>query len=280
MKTITRRDFLRTASACTAIASAGGLAVSTPGRLSAQSADFAVHSASLNRKSFCFLHSYEATGRYWRGLEKAGLLRPSNGLRLVNSPYGDDGRRFNAVARIGGPLHQILKRRQCHFIVDRVVGGCFYHPYAFNAQLIEHYASMLGDKFLGGQVHETVCNVRNDWGRFARADKRFARQPIDPEKLRAWFNSSNEMGGLEYGTLDDYAGRVRPTSPQSLWREIERTGEDPNVAVPRAVLLLRGERLRLLRRGRSRVRPQRTWRTRFAYLLRVRRGILPGRNRR
>ncbi len=92
------------------------------------------------RCGFCFLHSYEATGRYWTGLAKAGLLRPSCGVRLVHSPFGDDSRRFNAVARIGGPLHQILQERGCHFIVDRVVGGCPWHAYDFDRKLIEHYA--------------------------------------------------------------------------------------------------------------------------------------------
>ena len=248
MKSTTRREFLRTAAAGAAIVGAGGLAVATPGLLDAQSAEPAARRAALYRKSFCFLHSYEATGRYWRGLEKAGLLRPGNGVRLVNSPYGDDWRRFNAVARIGGPLHRIIEQRKCHFIVDRVVGGCPYHAYAFDAQLIEHYASMLGGKFMGGQVHETVCNTRNDWGRFAIADKRFARQPIDPEKLRAWFNWTSELRYLEYGTLDDYAGRVRPKSPQSLWRGDRARGEKPGGAVPRAILLLRRERPELLQR--------------------------------
>lgn len=45
-------------------------------------------SAPWRRRESCFLHSYEATGRYWRGLQKAGLMRPWCGVRLVHSPWG------------------------------------------------------------------------------------------------------------------------------------------------------------------------------------------------
>jgi hypothetical protein len=222
MKNLTRREFLRQASGGATILGTGILAASEADRLLAQATACTPLSPACRRTAFCFLHSYEATGRYWRGLEKAGLLRPGNGVRLVHSPLGDDWRRFNAVARRGGPLDQLLQQRKCHFVVDRVVGGSPYHPYIFDAQLVEHYASLLGSNFLGGQVHETVCNVRNDWGRFAVADRRFARAPIAPDRLRSWFNWTSELRWLEYGTLDDYAGRVRPGSSHALWKEIER----------------------------------------------------------
>jgi hypothetical protein len=176
------------------------------------------------RKAFSFLHTYESTGRYWRGLEKAGLIRPTNGIRLINSPWGEDFRRFNEVARIGGPLHQILEQRKCRFIVDRIAGGSQYSAYPFDTALVDHYAAMLGDKLLGGQVHETVCNTHNDWGRFVKADKKFATEPIRPDELRGYFTESDAEHWLEYGTLDDYAGRVHFDSPATLWNEIERLG--------------------------------------------------------
>ena len=95
---------------------------------------------------FTFLHSYEGTGRYWKGLERSGLLRPGNGVRLVQTPIGqDDSRRFNVAARLGGPLHGILEERKCHFIVDRIVGGSPYLDYPFDQALIQHYAGLLGE---------------------------------------------------------------------------------------------------------------------------------------
>lgn len=46
------------------------------------------------RKFFSFLHTYEASGQYWRGITKAGLVRAHTGVRLVNTPWGADEARF------------------------------------------------------------------------------------------------------------------------------------------------------------------------------------------
>ena len=221
MNNLTRREFLRRASAGATIVGTGALVASRTDRLLAQATASTAPSPAWHRKSFCFLHSYEATGRYWRGLEKAGLIRPACGVRLVQSPYGDDTRRFNAVARIGGPLEQIIPRRRRHFIVDRVAGGCEWHAYDFDQRLIGHYALLLGGKFMGGQVHEPSCNVAHDWERIQNADKSLdmAKCPVkDPAGIRAW---KSRMLGMEYGTLDDYAGRVPPKDQRSFWAEIE-----------------------------------------------------------
>jgi hypothetical protein len=208
-------------SAGAATVSFGVLAAGTGCRLVAPLTRSFAPWPAWRRRSFCFLHSYDATGLYWQGLDKAGLLRPTNGVRLVHSPYGDDTRRFNAVARIGGPLHQIIEHRKCHFIVDRVAGGCPYHAYDFDKPLIEHYVSMLGGKLMGGQVHVPSCNVQHDWDRIRDADRLLAGRTCPkkaPAEINAW---KSAMLGMEYGTLDDYAGRVMPKDPPSFWREVE-----------------------------------------------------------
>jgi hypothetical protein len=178
-----------------------------------------------DRASFSFLHTYEATGRYWRCLEKARLVRRGTGVRLVHSPFGDDARRFNAVARRGGRLYEIVNHAKCHFVVDRVVGGSPYHPYVFDSELIKTYAAMLGERLLGGQVHEVLSNVNNDWGRFRRADPKSAKEPIKPDELRAHFDWSNAQRCLEYGTVEDYAGRAFPTSPAAWWQQYEEAAK-------------------------------------------------------
>lgn len=171
---------------------------------------------------FAFLHSYESTGRYWRGLEKAGLIRPGVGVRLVNSPFGtDDARRFNTVARVGGDLHRIISERRCPFVIDRVAGGAPYLDYPFDQKLIESYAKLLGPKFLGGQVHESICNTHNDWGRFTKADQKFAGEPVRADELRSYFSWDNATKWLEYGTLNDYAGRTHPRNQEEWWKAIQ-----------------------------------------------------------
>lgn len=176
-----------------------------------------------SRAGFSFLHSYESTGRYWRGIGKAGLIRPTNGLRLVHSPFGDeDDRRFNVVAAKGGALHAILAERKPWFVVDRVVGGSPYLDYAFDKGLIAEYAQLLGDRFLGGQVHEVLSNTHNDWGRLTRANPEKAAGPIDPADFKDQFNWTNVSRCLEYGTLEEYRGRTRPADEKAYWAEAER----------------------------------------------------------
>ncbi|MCC6821160.1 MAG: twin-arginine translocation signal domain-containing protein [Verrucomicrobia subdivision 3 bacterium] len=219
LSNINRRQFLQTTAATLALA---GLGPAGPSGARCQAADVAVAVPPPSEKSFSFLHTYEATGRYWKGLAKAGLLRSSNGIRLVHSPFGDDpARRFNTVARVGGELHQLIRQRQCSFVIDRVAGGAPYLAYDFDQPLIAEYAALLGRRFLGGQVHETVCNTHNDWERFVKADKRYATEPVRADALRRYFNWESAGRWLEYGTLDDYAGRVHP-APAAWWSEIER----------------------------------------------------------
>lgn len=177
---------------------------------------------TFGRTSFSFLHTYEATGRYWHALDKAGLLRRNTGVRLVNSPWGKENQRFNSTARIGGELHQILKKRRCSFIIDRVTGGSHYNPSDYDQALIRTYASLLGEKFLGGQVHETVCNTHNDWDRFVAANKKFGSETVSVDELRDYFTCKTAPRCLEYGTLDDYGGRTHPKDAADFWREIER----------------------------------------------------------
>ena len=198
----------------------GGVLMDTPARTSAKPSASA--NPVLSRDSFSFLHTYEASGQYWRGLEKAGLLRRTTGVRLVNSPWSAESSRFNSTARVGGELYHILKKRRCSFIIDRITGGAHYNPAAYDQSLIETYVALLGEKFLGGQVHETVCNTHNDWDRFFTANKKLATDPVVPAELRSYFTCINAQRCLEYGTLDDYAGRVHPKNDQEFWREIER----------------------------------------------------------
>jgi hypothetical protein len=215
MKGMTRRTFLQNTAA-----GIGSVMIGAPFSTSADTVGPAA--PVFGRDSFSFLHTYEATGHYWRGLERAGLLRRTNGVRLLNSPYSAEALRFNSTARIGGELYRILKERRCSFIVDRVVGGSHYNPSDYDQSLIKAYAALLGEKFLGGQVHETVCNTHNDWNRFVAANPKLETEPVSVEELRSYFTCKTAPRCLEYGTLDDYAGLAHPKNAEDFWREIER----------------------------------------------------------
>ena len=147
-------------------------------------------------------------------------MRASTGVRFINPPWGGNDLRFNHAARIGGELHAIIKAKPAPFIVDRICGGAPYYVYAFDQKLLHAYVGLLGDAFLGLQIHETVCNVLNDWGRLSEKGKRFRNEPVVPDKLRSFFDWKSAPRWLEYGALDDYAGRTFPNSYMEAWREI------------------------------------------------------------
>jgi len=219
MALMDRRTFLK--QGCKATAAIVGLAGAGAGCALTNPA--ASEAKGARRGRFSFLHTYESTGHYWTGLNKAGLLRPNTGVRLVNSSYGDDQQRFNHVARVGGDLHRILAQRRCPFVVDRVVGGIVYQPYQFDLQLIRRYDDLLGNKFLGGQIHETVSNTQNDWERFLSVAAKYAREPIPAAALREHFSHrTNPSRYLEYGEINNYDGRRCPQDIESLWQEVFR----------------------------------------------------------
>jgi hypothetical protein len=194
--------------------SAAGAAATSP----------ATRPAHRRRTSFSFLHTYEATGRYWHALEKAGLIRATTGVRLVHSsPWGGESRGFNEVARVGGELHRFIAEHRCPFIVDRVAGGLPYAPYAFDRRLLQAYAGLLGEKFLGGQVHEVISNTHNDWNRLAQAAGADAGKPISADRVRPFFAHGDGVADqLEYGTVDDYAGQTAPRTATEWWAECRR----------------------------------------------------------
>jgi hypothetical protein len=125
---------------------------------------------------------------------------------------------------VGGELHSFIAEHRCPFIIDRVAGGLPYAPYDFDKTLLKTYADLLGDKFLGGQVHEVISNTHNDWNRLAEAaGAANAGKPIDLGKVRAFFTGGESVSNqLEFGALEHYAGRIAPRNREEWWREFER----------------------------------------------------------
>ena len=129
---------------------------------------------------FSFLHSYETTGRYYDAIERAGLVRPFTGIRLVNTMWGDDTHRFNHTAAKNGALFRRLAREKRQLVIDRLCGGAqFLAGYTYDRELMAEYAALLGPRFLGFQIHETACNTDNDWQRFLAFSPEYRHRPVD-----------------------------------------------------------------------------------------------------
>ncbi len=81
--------------------------------------------------------------------------------------------------------------------------------------------AMLGPNFMGGQVHEPVCNVSNDWRRLTQERAGIdAKMPPLPD-LAARDKWETDYLGMEYGSVDDYAGRTCPPDTAALRGEVK-----------------------------------------------------------
>ncbi len=131
---------------------------------------------------FRFIHTY--TEDSFAGLFEKGLFRPGDGLKLMHKHNLPEKYSFNEIAKKDGLLWQRVKEFGCPFYIDRYQGGLpFLYKYDFDKELIAAYKELLGDNFLGFQLHE--------WGsNFIRENLRIL------SKEKAWIE--------KYGSLDGF----------------------------------------------------------------------------
>ncbi len=109
-----------------------------------------------------FFHVYNE--KYFDGLVKNNLLNDDSGFKIQHCFAMPENEKFNVIAQPGGRLHNMLKNGDYAFYIDRIAGGITWHTYPYDKNLIKLYADLLGDWFLGFQLHESGSNRRNsDW---------------------------------------------------------------------------------------------------------------------
>ena len=109
---------------------------------------------------FTYFHCY--LPETWDAQVKAGLINEHSGIRFCESIDLDEEKKFNNLAKKGGELYNIVKKNNMPFYIDRLQGGCFIENYNYDMELVNEYKNMLGNKFLGFQMHEWMSNYRND----------------------------------------------------------------------------------------------------------------------
>lgn len=141
-----------------------------------------------------FFHVYNE--ECFKGLEKNGLINKDTGFKIQHCFAVPYERKFNDFAAKGGKLHSMIKKDNIPFYVDRIAGGITYHKYDFDRELIKEYIDLLGDWFLGFQLHESGTNRRcNDWQRIlCLCDG--SHGPYDAKKLR-------DLSMSEYAQMPD-----------------------------------------------------------------------------
>jgi hypothetical protein len=122
--------------------------------------------SSKKRGPFYFFHGYDP--QYWDGLKKYGFLNSHSGVKLTQIYSTPIPLQFNELAALNSKLDELLQTQQLPFYIDRLQGGIYFHEYPYDLSLFEHYKQILGDKFLGVQMHEWASNYRDDWIRIVK----------------------------------------------------------------------------------------------------------------
>ena len=152
-----------------------------------------------------FFHVYNDW--HIKALEKNGLLNRDSGFKIQHVFSMTDDIKFNKYAAKGSAIHSLIKGEKIPFYVDRIAGGCTYHEYDFDKSLIKEYRDILGDWFLGFQLHESGSNRRNcDWDAILQV-MNGDKGPYDVNELRARTSATYER---------DENGELLPTFFQDL----------------------------------------------------------------
>ena len=159
---------------------------------------------------FTFIHTY-APGVF-PALEKSGLWRQGDGLKLMHKPGFLPPHDFNTALAPGSPLSALLRELKCPFYVDRLQGGVGYtNRYPYDEGLIGGLRDLLGDGFWGFQMHEWASNLNSDIERIRRL---FTEQGAAPEDPAAW---ERLWDRIEAGSLPLFL----ETYPPSEWRRLK-----------------------------------------------------------
>ena len=166
-----------------------------------------------------FFHVYNE--RCYEGLVKNDLLNEDSAFKIQHVFSMPDEIKFNKFAAIGTKLHSMIKENKIPFYVDRITGGVTYHKYQFDKDLIREYESILGDWFLGFQLHESASNLaQSDIPRL----RKLGEGPYDLETLKkelvskhAVMPDGTRLENLSHDTSDYYANvRLPKTTDEFL----------------------------------------------------------------
>ncbi len=116
---------------------------------------------------FHFIHGYLPQTSYWDGLVKRSFIDDTSGLKITQHSFTPAYAGFNEACSINSSVWQIVKEADRPFYVDRLQGGCYYYRYPFSKELIKSYSEILGEHFLGFQMHEWASNFTCDLNRIA-----------------------------------------------------------------------------------------------------------------
>ena len=169
-----------------------------------------------------FMHIY--TPESWPGIEKNGLWRNGDGLKLMHTVSMPEEASFNRVLAPGSQLFRKLEELRCPFYVDRLQGGVgLPRWYRFDPAAIHRLIDLLEEDFWGWQIHEWSSNYRSDIGRISDLYRRHGSPvPSPEERRRIWEGIRSEKIPLflEALTREEWSGRREPLDRRMFLEDI------------------------------------------------------------
>lgn len=171
-----------------------------------------------------FFHVYNE--RSFKGLEVNNLLNKDSGIKIQHIFRLPNEIKFNELAKKDGKLYNMIKENNYPFYVDRIAGGTTYHDYKFDRALINEYKNLLGDWFLGFQLHESGSNRRHDWKNVI--EKTGSKGPYNRDELFetikhkfAWLPDGTPLAQLSQDNIDYFAKLKFPETYQAFTEEMK-----------------------------------------------------------
>jgi len=112
---------------------------------------------------FTYFHAYMP--ETWDAQVRCGLINEHAGVRFCESIDLKEEYKFNHLAAVGTPFYQLMEETRMPMYIDRLQGGCFWEDYAYDWELVQKYEEMLGENFIGFQMHEWITNISSDLAR-------------------------------------------------------------------------------------------------------------------
>ena len=173
-------------------------------------------------RRFTFIHTY--TPESFPGLAKAGLWRTGDGLKLMHKPAFLPPQDFNTVAAVGSQLERLLRDLRCPFYIDRLQGGVGQPVnYCFDPALLRHYDALLGENFLGLQMHEWASNYRSDCKRILQlfGEKGVSLGTAEADRLWDRIERGEEALFLEAYSPAEWRTRRLPENRAAFLRDCD-----------------------------------------------------------
>ncbi len=170
-------------------------------------------------------HVYEPD--YFEGLVKNNFLNEDTGLKVQHIFTLHNRKKFNTLAAKGSALYELIKKERYPLYIDRLTGGVKYHPYAFDKELFREYRSLLGEWFLGAQLHEIGNNRYNDWIRLMQrlGDRPYTLQNIQEVMFSPESTNPQNMPIYRFtqGSPEEFAALSRPLTIEATQKDLYDT---------------------------------------------------------